>query len=326
MSTLLSVNDLLVTFPLKTDFPWQKTPLLTAVNHLSFQLNTGKTIAIVGESGCGKSTLARSLMGLTPIISGQILWHGEDVTHPTLKQQRQLCKERQMIFQDPFNSLNPRIPVGEIIGEPLRYMMPELSSAQRQERVIAIMQRVGLSSEQRLRYPHEFSGGQCQRIGIARALITQPQLLICDEPVSALDVSIQAQIINLLKELQETFNLSLVFITHNLSVAKHISDTILVMYLGKIMEIGDKEAIFNDPQHPYTKLLLQAVPVPDPIIERQKPPVCLTDELPSPLNPPSGCVFRTRCAYVVPQCATIVPQLKDLSTGNKVACLLVEES
>lgn len=322
---LLSVNDLAVTFALKTDFPWQKTPYLTAVNNVSFHLNKGETLAIVGESGCGKSTLARALIGLTPVSAGHIIWQQQDITNYNLKQHQTLCKERQMIFQDPLNSLNPRIPVGEIIAEPLRYIMPELSNAQRQERVIHIMQKVGLSAEQRLRYPHEFSGGQCQRIGIARALITQPKLLICDEPVSALDVSIQAQIINLLQTLQQEFNLSMIFITHNLCVAKHISDKILVMYLGKVMEIGNKEQIFNHPMHPYTQMLLNAVPVPDPVLERQKPPVSLTDELPSPLNPPSGCVFRTRCPYVMPRCTTTVPNLRSVNGSQQAACLLIED-
>jgi len=322
---LLSTHNLQVNYPLPGNYPWQNTQYLTAVNNVSISVQPGETLAIVGESGCGKSSLARALIGLIPASGGQIYWQDQDITHYSALQHQQLCKQRQMIFQDPFSSLNPRMTVGDIIAEPLRYLQPDLTHKEREKRVLAIMERVGLTTEQRQRYPHEFSGGQCQRIGIARALIVEPKLLICDEPVSALDVSIQAQIINLLQSLQQEMPLSIIFITHNLSIAKHIADSILVMYLGKVMEMGQKNLIFNHAKHPYTQELLKAVPIPNPAIERQKPPVLLKDEIPSPLNPPSGCVFHTRCKLAIAQCALTTPTLKNMSDTRQIACLLADD-
>ena len=293
---------------------------MKAVNRISFELQAGETLGIVGESGCGKSTLARAIIGLAQPKSGSILWNGEELVGLSEKAMRFKRKDIQMIFQDPLASLNPRMTLGEIIAEPLRTFYPGLGKAESESRVKAMMQKVGLLPNQINRYPHEFSGGQCQRIGIARALIVEPKLIICDEPVSALDVSIQAQVINLLKQVQTEMGLALIFIAHDLSVVKHISDRVLVMYLGHAVELGGYGEIYGAPTHPYTQALMSAVPQPDPDAERNKTIQLLPGDLPSPINPPSGCVFRTRCPQADAGCADSKPMLIG-NLQHQVACL-----
>ncbi len=322
---ILEVDDLHVRFPVRTpeQLPWTKPKQLKAVNGVTFRLYEQETIGIVGESGCGKSTLARAIIGLVPAHAGHIIWLGQDLT--TLDKQQIKAKRRsiQMIFQDPLASLNPRMTIGDIIAEPLRTFEPHLNKAELQNKVVTIMEKVGLLGNQINRYPHEFSGGQCQRIGIARALILQPKLIICDEPVSALDVSIQAQVVNLLQSLQKEMGLSLIFIAHDLSVIKHISDRVLVMYLGHPVELGEASEIYQNPMHPYTKALMSAVPTPNPKQERLKKIDILEGDLPSPLSPPSGCVFRTRCPIAGPECSHTKPTLEGDFT-HAVSCLKVD--
>ena len=321
---LLSVKDLRVHFTIRSESPWPWTPTraLKAVDGVSFDLHAGETLGIVGESGCGKSTLARALLNLVPITDGSIRWHGDEMRGASAQAWQTKRRAVQMIFQDPLASLDPRMTVAQIIGEPLRTHCPELTGIQHNERVLAMMLRVGLTEQQINRYPHEFSGGQCQRIGIARALILRPQVVICDEPVSALDVSIQAQIINLLKELQAEMGLALVFIAHDLAVVKHISQRVMVMYLGRAMEVASKHALYDAPRHPYTQALLSAIPVPDPRVERAKTLQLLQGDLPSPINPPSGCVFRTRCPKALAQCAQDIPALRQVDVQTQSACIL----
>ncbi len=323
---ILSVRDLKVHFQVKAQrgWPWTRRQALKAVDGVSFDLYAGETLGVVGESGCGKSTLARAILNLIPATSGEIVWMGRRMAPEDRAQWQAARSDIQMIFQDPLASLNPRMTIARIIAEPLRTHQPQLSSAQVMERVRAVMAEVGLTAPQINRYPHEFSGGQCQRIGIARALILQPKLIVCDEPVSALDVSIQAQIINLLKDLQRRKGLALIFIAHDLAVVKHISRRILVMYLGREMELAEKHALYDHPRHPYTRALLSAIPIPDPERERSKVIQLLVGDLPSPINPPSGCVFRTRCPQAEPRCAAQVPLLRQLDTNSKAACLLNE--
>ncbi|MDC7713355.1 murein tripeptide/oligopeptide ABC transporter ATP binding protein OppF [Vogesella sp. LYT5W] len=321
---ILSVRDVKVHFKVKggNDWPWTPKKTLKAVDGVSFDLYEGETLGVVGESGCGKSTLARSILNLIPATAGEIVWMGRDLRQGTEKDWLAVRRDIQMIFQDPLASLNPRMTIAQIIGEPLRVHRPELSSDEVMKRVRAMMVKVGLREQMINRYPHEFSGGQCQRIGIARALILEPKLIICDEPVSALDVSIQAQIINLLKELQREMGLALIFIAHDLAVVKHISDRILVMYLGREMELAEKHALYDLPSHPYTRALLSAIPIPDPKLERSKQIQILQGDLPSPINPPSGCVFRTRCPLAEAQCAGERPALRRLSADTQSSCLL----
>lgn len=322
--SLLSVRDLRVHFRIRdtSPWPWKPARVLKAVDGVSFDLRPGETLGIVGESGCGKSTLARALLNLVPITDGSLCWHGDEMRGASPQAWQAKRRAVQMIFQDPLASLDPRMTVAQVIGEPLRTHCPELSSAEHQKRVLDMMLRVGLTAQQFNRYPHEFSGGQCQRIGIARALILRPQVVICDEPVSALDVSIQAQIINLLKELQDEMGLALVFIAHDLAVVKHISQRVMVMYLGRTMEIASKHALYDTPRHPYTRALLSAIPLPDPRLERAKTVQLLQGELPSPINQPSGCVFRTRCPRAVEQCAQAIPALRELTPQTSSACIL----
>ncbi|WP_172326852.1 ABC transporter ATP-binding protein [Mangrovicoccus sp. HB161399] len=317
--SLLRVRDLSVAFPVKGGglFPWRGKRMLRAVQGAGFDLAAGKTLGIVGESGSGKSTLARAILGLVPRAGGEVLWDGK----PLGEEQR---PEVQMIFQDPLAALNPRMTVGEIIAEPLLTHRPEMRKAERTEKVVALMERVGLRAELRNRYPHEFSGGQCQRIGIARALISGPRLVLCDEPVSALDVSVQAQVVNLLKELQAEMGLSLIFIAHDLSVVRHISDEIMVMYLGRVMERAPAAALVERPMHPYTRALIASAPIPDPVVEKARPRAVLEGELPSPMSPPSGCVFRTRCPLAQPSCAGDVPALERIGPDRRLACPVVE--
>ena len=320
MSDLLSVRDLRVTFRIRPEgaMPWTAPRPLHAVNGVDFDLAPGETLGVVGESGCGKSTLARALIGLVP-AEGSAQWiDGKDLLALSPRQMMAYRQDIQMVFQDPLASLNPRMTVGQIIAEPLTTHRPDLPRAEVKARARAMMEKVGLLPNQINRYPHEFSGGQCQRIGIARALIVEPRLIICDEPVSALDVSIQAQVINLLIRLQRELGLALIFIAHDLSVVKHISDRVMVLYLGRVMETGPVADLYAAPRHPYTQALLSAVPVPDPTIETAKTIVPLTGDLPSPMNPPSGCVFRTRCPRAQAECAARVPVLN--AGYHQVAC------
>ncbi len=321
---LLDIKDLKVHFQMaaKSAWPWSKPTALKAVDGVNVRLYEGETLGVVGESGCGKSTFARAIIGLVNATEGEVLWLGQDLTRMKAVQRRETRKDIQMIFQDPLASLNPRMTIGDIIAEPLRTFYPELSSLEVKDRVKEMMMRVGLLPNLINRYPHEFSGGQCQRIGIARALILRPKMIICDEPVSALDVSIQAQVVNLLKEIQQELGLSLVFIAHDLSVVKHISDRVMVMYLGNVVEIGESDKLFAAPKHPYTTALMTAVPIPDPNLEREKKIQMLEGDLPSPINPPSGCVFRTRCPKAQPQCAQNKPVLSG-DEHHAVACPIV---
>ncbi|AEY01456.1 oligopeptide ABC transporter ATP-binding protein OppF [Oceanimonas sp. GK1] len=322
---LLRVRDLRVHFSVRASkgWPWQAPLLLKAVDGVSFTLARGETLGVVGESGCGKSTLARAIIGLVPATSGDVSWQGRTLTGGTASEWRTVRRHMQMIFQDPLASLNPRMTVGDIIAEPLRTFQPGLGKTEVRRRVESMMARVGLSPALINRYPHAFSGGQCQRIGIARALILQPSLIICDEPVSALDVSIQAQVINLLKDLQRELGLALVFIAHDLSVVRHIADRVLVMYLGHGVELADQQALYTQPRHPYTQALLSAVPIPDPDTERDRVPRLLQGEPPSPLDPPSGCVFRTRCPLADEGCAQAMPRLEG-PAAHQVACFKAE--
>ncbi|MCE7579334.1 murein tripeptide/oligopeptide ABC transporter ATP binding protein OppF [Aliivibrio fischeri] len=323
---ILDVKNLKVHFSIaaKSVWPWAKPANLKAVDGVNVRLYEGETLGVVGESGCGKSTFARAIIGLVEATDGEVVWLGEDLTKLEDEPLRQKRKEIQMIFQDPLASLNPRMTVGDIIAEPLQTFYPKLTKDDVKDRVKEMMAKVGLLPNVINRYPHEFSGGQCQRIGIARALILKPKMIICDEPVSALDVSIQAQVVNLLKELQKELGLSLVFIAHDLSVVKHISDRVLVMYLGNEVELGESDALFSNPKHPYTKALMSAVPIPDPKLERAKTIEMLEGDLPSPINPPSGCVFRTRCPQATDACAETKPELKG-NDVHAVSCLAVAD-
>jgi oligopeptide transport system ATP-binding protein len=322
--TILKVDDLKVWFDVKRPgaMPWVRPRKLKAVDGVSFELKAGETLGIVGESGCGKSTLARAVMQMVPVEDGNVIWLGDELVGLDTRHMRSHRKEMQMIFQDPLASLNPRMTIGQIVAEPLKTHFPGLSSKEVKAKVQDVLATVGILPNLVNRYPHEFSGGQCQRIGIARALVVDPQLIICDEPVSALDVSIQAQVINLLMDLQKETGVALIFIAHDLSVVKHISDRVMVLYLGNVMEIADAADLYANPTHPYTEALISAVPIPDPELEKAKPVMLLDQDLPSPLNPPSGCVFRTRCPIAEPQCAEIKPPLEDKGGGHLAACLL----
>lgn len=318
---LLRVSDLKVHFPIRTGglLIGQYTPL-KAVDGVSFTLNEGETLGIVGESGCGKSTLGRAILQLIKPTDGQVLFMGSDLTGVGAEIVRQKREEMQIVFQDPLASLNPRMTVGDIIAEPLTVYRPKLSKDERKALVRDMMAKVGLLPQMINRYPHEFSGGQCQRIGIARAMILKPKMVVCDEPVSALDVSIQAQIVNLLMDLQQEMGLSLLFISHDLSVVRHVSHRVMVLYLGRVMEIATRDAIYAAPLHPYTQALISAVPVPDPDVEKNKERIVLGGDLPSPMKPPSGCVFRTRCPKASDICASDVPVLEEKAPGHRVAC------
>ena len=319
---LLSVRDLSVTFDVRRPGSWPWTPprKLHAVNSVSFDLMPGECLGVVGESGSGKSTLARAIVGTIPSSGGNILFEGADLANMDPRQRRVHRRDVQMIFQDPLAALNPRMTVGEIIAEPLITHEPKTPRKEVKARVRELMEKVGLLPNLINRYPHEFSGGQCQRIGIARALILKPKLLICDEPVSALDVSVQAQVVNLLMDLQREMGLSMIFIAHDLSVVKHISDRTVVMYLGTVMETADSDVLTTRPEHPYSQALIASVPIPDPVLEHARPRPILEGELPSPLNPPSGCVFRTRCPKARQSCAVEKPPLLDVGNRHFVAC------
>jgi len=318
----MQVENLKVHFDVSTvgDMPWTKRKKLQAVNGVSFELKSGETLGIVGESGCGKSTLARAIISMVPTETGRVLWFGKDLLALKKIEMRKHRKQIQMIFQDPLASLNPRMTIGEIIAEPLKTHYPKTSKVDIKVRVEDVMNKVGLLKNLINRYPHEFSGGQCQRIGIARALILKPKLIICDEPVSALDVSIQAQVINLLMDLQKEMDLTLIFIAHDLSIVKHISTKIMVLYMGNTVELAKSEDIYNHPRHPYTQALISAVPIPDPKIEKNKDLILIEGDLPSPINPPSGCVFRTRCKKAQDICSQEKPELKEAASSHEVAC------
>jgi oligopeptide transport system ATP-binding protein len=316
---ILSVKDLHVTFPIRRGM-FRREATLVALDGVSFDLKPGETLGLVGESGSGKSTLGRAVLRLLPRIEGHVTWLGQDLAHLTPEALRRLRADMQIVFQDPLASLDPRMPVGEIVAEPLRTFQPDLPRKELRARVTFMLTRVGLGPEHLDRYPHEFSGGQCQRIGIARAMINRPKLVICDEPVSALDVSIQAQIINLLMKLQREDGLSLIFFSHNLSVVRHISHRFMVLYLGRVAELADRRALFREPRHPYTQALISAVPLPDPELERARRHLVLKGELPSPLDPPSGCAFRTRCPKATSICAAERPVLEVTPDGHSVAC------
>ena len=319
--TILHVDDLAVHFPISMG-GWlgRKTVPLKAVDGVTFTLNHGETLGVVGESGCGKSTLGRAILQLLPPTAGRVSWLGKDIAGLDPKAMRPHRRDMQIVFQDPLASLDPRMPIGEIIGEPLRTFAPELSREQRRDSVREIMQQVGLLPQMINRYPHEFSGGQCQRVGVARAMITKPKLIVCDEPVSALDVSIQAQIINLLMQLQRDHGLALLFISHDLSVVRHIAHRILVLYLGRMMELADRDSLYANPKHPYTRALISAVPIPDPAQERNKQRIVLKGDLPSPLDPPSGCVFRTRCPKADELCAQSIPSIQRINDKHTICC------
>ncbi|MBI2254802.1 MAG: dipeptide ABC transporter ATP-binding protein [Proteobacteria bacterium] len=319
---LLSVSDLKVHFDVgrKRLFGGGTPAVVKAVDGVSFDLKPGETLGLVGESGCGKSTLGRAVLRLLPLKGGRTVWLGQDLAKLDADAMRGLRREMQIIFQDPLASLNPRMTVGQIIAEPLTTFQPNLSANDVKARVKAMMAKVGLLPNQVNRYPHEFSGGQCQRIGIARAIINNPRLIVCDEPVSALDVSIQAQIVNLLMDLQKEMGMSLIFISHNLAIVRHISHRVMVLYLGKVMEIADRDSLYKNPLHPYTQALNSAVPVPDPEIEQSKARIVLKGDLPSPLNPPSGCPFRTRCPRATEICAQEMPELVSTGKDHMVAC------
>lgn len=323
---VLRVQDLAVYFRIREGGLFNsKTLVLKAVNDVSFELNAGETLGIVGESGCGKSTLARAVLGLIKPERGRVLWLGEELGKLDAEALRKKRQDLQLVFQDPLAALNPRMTMHDIIAEPLWTFFPQIARVQVEERVRGMMKLVGLLPNQINRYPHEFSGGQCQRIGIARALVLNPKLVVCDEPVSALDVSIQAQIINLLKDLQRKLNLALIFIAHDLSVVKHISDRIMVMYLGRCMELSSADALYHRPLHPYTSALIKAVPVPDPRVARNITDTGLVGDMPSPLDPPEGCVFHSRCPYAVKRCKLEVPALRRMENGDWVACHRAEE-
>jgi oligopeptide transport system ATP-binding protein len=321
---ILSVRNLCVYFDVSGDGWFGARKTLHAVEGVSFDLGLGETLGIVGESGCGKSTLARAVLGLLKVTSGQVLFAGQDLTRLDHEKMREQRRHLQIIFQDPLASLDPRMNVGQIIAEPLRVFFPKLTQEERQVKAVEMMRHVGLLPEQINRYPHEFSGGQAQRIGIARALILRPALIVCDEPVSALDVSIQAQILNLLVDLKRDLGLSYLFISHDLASVRHISHRVMVLYLGKVMELAPWDEIYRAPRHPYTQALIQAIPPADPKRARANPARPLGGELPSPIDPPSGCVFRTRCPYAVERCAEEVPALRQLG-DSVVACHLAEQ-
>lgn len=315
---LVEVRNVKKYFPKNKGIFGGKKAYVKAVDDVSFTIRKGETLGLVGESGCGKSTTGRMLMRLLDPTEGQIFFEGNEISSLNDNQIRDMRKEFQMVFQDPYASLNPRMKVSDIIAEPL--IVHGYPKEKRAERVQHLLEVVGLNAYHADRFPHEFSGGQRQRIGIARALAVNPKLIVADEPVSALDVSIQSQILNLLKDLQEEFNLTYLFIAHDLSVVEHISDRVGVMYLGKIVELADKDNLFEEPLHPYTKALLSAVPVPNPRIKRDR--IILTGDIPSPSNPPSGCTFHTRCPFAMEECKKVVPQLKEISNGHYVSCHL----
>lgn len=321
---LLQVEALKVYFPVRSERLFAKTRWLKAVDGVSFEVAERETLGIVGESGCGKSTLGRALLRLVPVAGGRIMFDGHDLLALNEKAMRPLRRQLQIIFQDPLASLDPRMTVGNIIDEPLSSLLPNLRRSERLKRIRESMRRVGLLPNQINRYAHEFSGGQAQRIGIARALVVEPRLMVCDEPVSSLDVSIKSQVINLLQDLQAEFGLSLVFIAHDLASVRHIAERVVVLYLGRVMEVADRDSIYLAPRHPYTRMLIAAVPILDPTVRQKSKLDVVRGELPSPLDPPTGCPFRTRCLYTIERCAAERPELRPVGK-SQVACHRAEE-
>jgi oligopeptide/dipeptide ABC transporter ATP-binding protein len=313
--TLVSVRDLVKHFPVEGS-----TDVVRAVDGVSFEIFAGETLGLVGESGCGKSTVGRCMLRLIEPTSGHIYFEGRDILALNKKELREIRREMQIIFQDPYASLNPRMKIGDIVGEPL-VIHNQGTKSERRDRVVALLRRVGLDPDYVNRYAHEFSGGQRQRIGVARSLALNPKLIVADEPVSALDVSVQAQVVNLLQELQEEFKLTYLFISHGLAVVEHISTRVAVMYLGRIVEIAGAAGLYAQPLHPYTQALLSAIPIPDPAQKRKR--IVLQGDVPTPINPPSGCRFRTRCPLAIEDCARIDPELREVSPGHQVACIRV---
>lgn len=319
---LLEVKNLKKYFPVRKGFFGGQVQHVKAVDDVSFFIRKGETLGLVGESGCGKSTTGRTIIRLYEPTEGEIIFNGAEIGMMNDKELLPFRKKIQMIFQDPYASLNTRMTVGDIIGEALD--IHELASGKERTEIIHdLLNRVGLAPDHAVRYPHEFSGGQRQRIGIARALAVKPEFIICDEPISALDVSIQAQVVNMLEDLQQELGLTYLFIAHDLSMVRHISDRVGVMYLGKLVEIADSEELYEKPAHPYTQALLSAIPIPDPDVSKAKQRILLEGDVPSPLNPPSGCRFRTRCKYAMPKCAEIEPEMKDVGAGHMAACHLL---
>ncbi|MDO8685442.1 MAG: ABC transporter ATP-binding protein [Clostridiales bacterium] len=320
-SHLLEIKNLVKYFPVKKGLFENSHALVRAVENVSFSISSGETLGLVGESGCGKTTVGRTILRLYEPTGGRIVFDGNDITKAYMKPLR---KRMQMIFQDPYASLNPRMTAGDIIGEAM--VIHGLGNKkERHERVFSLLEMTGLSKEHAGRYPHEFSGGQRQRIGIARALAVQPDFIVCDEPISALDVSIQAQIVNMLQDLQQYLGLTYLFIAHDLSMVRHISDRVGVMYLGKLVELTGSDELYKVPAHPYTKALLSAIPIADPRECCKRKVIILEGDVPSPINPPSGCRFRTRCSYTMKRCAEEEPEFREISPGHKCACFLYQD-
>jgi oligopeptide/dipeptide ABC transporter ATP-binding protein len=318
---MLDVQNLVKYFPVRGGILQRVQGWVKAVDDVSFHIYEGETLGLVGESGCGKTTVGRTVLRLIPATSGHVIFDGQDVFSMNASELKKLRREMQIIFQDPYSSLDPRMPVGESISEGLR-IHTDKKGQERYDVVVEMLSRVGMRADHARRYPHEFSGGQRQRIGIARALALRPKFIVCDEPVSALDVSIQAQVLNILKELQQDFNLTYMFIAHNLSVVEHFSDRVGVMYLGKMVELATREDLYRDPLHPYTQALMSAIPIPDPLLKRQR--VILQGDVPSPFNPPSGCRFHTRCPLAFDKCSEEEPPFKDYGNEHYAACWLLE--
>ena len=321
---LLQVNDLVMHFPIYRGVIRRQVGAVRAVDGVSFDVKKGETLGLVGESGCGKTTTGRTILQLYRPTAGSVVFDGVDLVALKGEQLRKMRRKMQMIFQDPYASLNPRMTVGEIVGEPLEVHQVSKGKAT-DERVRELLSLVKMNPSFADRYPHEFSGGQRQRIGVARALALNPSLIVCDEPISALDVSIQAQVVNLLEELQAKFNLTYLFIAHDLSMVRHISDRVAVMYLGVIMELADRNEIYENPLHPYTQALLSAIPIPDPVVDSKRKRTILKGDVPSPVNPPSGCRFRTRCPIAEAVCAEERPEFRELKPGHFVACHFAEQ-
>ncbi len=316
------MRDLRVHFPIKRGLIFQRqVAAVKAVDGVSFSIRPGETLGLVGESGSGKTTIGKAIVRLVQSTGGNIEFDGADITSLKGSSLRAVRRQMGIVFQDPYGALNPRMTAGNVVGEPLKVHKVTSGKGEYLDEVARLMETVGLNPAMMNRYPHEFSGGQRQRIGVARALAAKPKLMILDEPVSALDVSIQAQVINLLQDLQEQFNLAYLFIAHDLSVVRHISDRVAVMYLGKIVETADARQIYDNPLHPYTQALMSAVPVPDPRIERQRTRVVLSGDIPSPIAPPPGCVFHTRCPIAIDECSQALPESRELESGHRVACI-----